>query len=125
MKNILLLMGIALLSLVAAIHAAAALPMIQFRLVVDNPTADSEPMTNVGAGLNPLKQPEVLNVEKTMLLDQTAVKSATAIVHDQLGSFARESWFVKSAATTWHDQFSPDKHSIDRRRRKTIGRSDA
>jgi len=77
MKNILLLMGIALLSLVAAIHATAAPPMLQFRLVVDNPTADSEPMTEVQPDNSPIK-PDVLNVQKAVLLDSSDLKNAKA-----------------------------------------------
>jgi len=77
MKNILLLMGIALLSLVAAAHVTAAPPMIQFRLVVDNPTADSEPMIEVQPD-NPPRQPDVLNVQKTVLLDSSGLKNAKA-----------------------------------------------
>ena len=77
MKNILLLMGIALLSSVAAIHATAAPPMIQFRLVVDNPTADSEPMTEVQPD-NSRIQPDVLNVQKAVLLDSSDLKNAKA-----------------------------------------------
>ena len=76
MKNILLLMGIALLSLVAAAHVTAAPPIIQFRLVVDNPTADSEPMTEAQPDHSPIK-PDVLNVQKAVLLDQSDVKNAT------------------------------------------------
>ena len=60
-------------------------PALQFRLVVDNPTGDSEPMAVVGVN-NPSwsRQPLVLNVQKTVLLDQTAVKSATAVWHNQI-----------------------------------------
>ena len=79
MKNILLLMGIALLSLVAVARVTAAPPIIQFRLVVDNPTADSEPMTIVQSGQSPYP-PEVLNVQKAVLLDSSDVKNATATV---------------------------------------------
>ena len=77
MKNILLLMGIALLLLVAAARATAAPPMIQFRLVVDNPTADSEPMTEVQPD-NSSRPPEVLNVQKAVLLDSSDLKNAKA-----------------------------------------------
>jgi preprotein translocase subunit SecD len=77
MKNILLLMGIALLSLVAAAHVTAAPPMLQFRLVVDNPTADSEPMTEVQPDNSPTK-PDVLNVQKAVLLDSSDLKNAKA-----------------------------------------------
>jgi preprotein translocase subunit SecD len=57
--------------------------MIQFRLVVDNPTADSEQMTVVQPDNSP-RQPEVLNVQKAVLLDSSDVKNATASV-DPLG----------------------------------------
>ena len=81
MKNIVLLMGIALLSLVAAARVTAAPPIIQFRLVVDNPTADSEPMTVVQPNNSPKQpQPEVLNIQKAALLDSSDVKNATASV---------------------------------------------
>jgi len=81
MKNILLLMGIALLSLVAVARVTAAPPIIQFRLVVDNPTADSEPMTVVQPNNSPKQpQPEVLNIQKAALLDSSDVKNATASV---------------------------------------------
>ena len=79
MKNSLLLLGIALLSLSAAVHATAAPPILQFRLVVDNPTADSEQMTVMQPN-NPPRQPEVLNVQKAALLDSSDVKNATASV---------------------------------------------
>ncbi len=80
MKKSLLLLGIAVLSLVSAAHATAAPPMIQFRLVVDNPTADSEQMTAVQPDNSP-RQPDVLNVQKAVLLDSSDVKNATAGVN--------------------------------------------
>ena len=84
MKNILLLMGIVLLSLVIAARAADVPPMIQFRLVVDNPTADSEPMTIVQSGRSPYP-PEVLNVQKEVLLDNSVVKSAMVYSGNKTG----------------------------------------
>lgn len=84
MKTILLLMGIPLLLLVAAARVTAAPPMIQFRLVVDKPTADSEQMTLVQPDNSPRQprqpQPEVLNVQKAVLLDGSDVKNATPSV---------------------------------------------
>lgn len=77
MKNSLLLLGIALLSLVVVTRATAAPPIIQFRLVVDNPTADTEPMTEAQPDNSP-RLPDVLNVQKTVLLDSSDMKIAKA-----------------------------------------------
>ena len=77
MKNSLLFLGIALLSLVAAAHVTAAPPVIQFRLVVDSPTADSEQMRVVQPNNSP-RQPEILNVQKAVLLDSSDLKNAKA-----------------------------------------------
>ena len=76
MKKISQLLAIGLLPLAVVAHAAPAPSVLQFRLVVDNPTADSEQMT-IAQPNNPARQPDVLNVQKEVLLDQTAVKSAT------------------------------------------------
>jgi preprotein translocase subunit SecD len=76
MKNIFPLLVIVLLSLVAVAHAASTPSVLQFRLVMDSPTADSEPMTVVQPN-NSSRQPEVLNVQKEVLLDQSDVKNAT------------------------------------------------
>jgi hypothetical protein len=75
MKNFFRLLAIALLALAAVAHAVPAPSMIQFRLVVDSPTADSEPMTIVQPN-NPSRQPEVLNVQKDVLLDRSDLESA-------------------------------------------------
>ena len=84
MKNILLLLAIAILSSAVASYAASTPSVLQFRLVVDSPTADSEPMNEVQPENSP-RPPEVLNVQKAVLLDQTAVKSALVNV-DNLGN---------------------------------------
>jgi hypothetical protein len=68
MKKIFPLLAIALLSLAGVAHAAPTPSVLQFRWVVDNPTADSEPMTVVQPN-NSSRQPEVLNVQKEVLLD--------------------------------------------------------
>jgi|SRR5208282_1350144 len=81
MKNILLLMGIALLSLAVVAHAASTPSMIQFRLVLGNPTADSEQLTVVQAS-DVTRQPEVLDIQKKVLIDRSDVKSAMVIVND-------------------------------------------
>jgi beta-lactamase regulating signal transducer with metallopeptidase domain len=61
--------------------------VFQMRLVVDAPADDTEPMTNEfknGPAASP-RPAEVLNIAKTILLDQSAVKSAKEI-KDHLGS---------------------------------------
>ena len=77
MKNILLLMGIAILSSAVASCAASTPSVLQFRLVVDSPTADSEPMTEVQPDNSP-RPPEGLNVQKAVLLDSSDLKNAKA-----------------------------------------------
>jgi preprotein translocase subunit SecD len=77
MKRILPLLAVCLLTSAATPTIVYHLPTLQFRLVVDSPTADSEPMTVVAANPHSTR-PEVLNVQKTVLLDQSAVKHATA-----------------------------------------------
>ncbi len=57
-------------------------PAFQIRLVVDVPSVDAEPMSHVvsnHAGSPP--QTETLYVQRTVLLDQTAVKSANVITN--------------------------------------------
>jgi len=78
MKKILLLPAIGFLLLVVVAHAASAPSALQFRLVMDSPTADSEQMTVVQPNNSP-KQPEVLNVQKEVLLDNSIVKNATVV----------------------------------------------
>jgi hypothetical protein len=79
LKRILPLLAICLLSSLAMATSSSNLSLLQFRLVVDIRTDDSEPMT---LGVLDYSQhpprPEVLNVQRTVLLDQTAVKSAVA-----------------------------------------------
>jgi hypothetical protein len=75
MKNFSLLLAIGLLPLAVVAHAALAPSVIQFRLVVDSPTADSEQMT-IAQPNNPSRQPEVLNVQKAVLLDRSDLESA-------------------------------------------------
>ena len=75
MKNILLMLAITLVSLAVVPHAVAAPSMLQFRLVVDSPTADTEQMTIVQPNRSS-RQSEVLNVQKEVLLDRSDVKSA-------------------------------------------------
>ena len=53
-KRMLPLVAVCLLSTVAMAGASSNPVSLQFRLVEDNPTADTEPMTNMGAGPNAL-----------------------------------------------------------------------
>ncbi|MDR3458664.1 MAG: M56 family metallopeptidase [Verrucomicrobiae bacterium] len=63
-----------------------ASPVLQMRLVVDAPSTDTEPMTVVQGGSAAGSRPaETLNIQKTVLLDQTDLKSAK-VTKDNLGS---------------------------------------
>lgn len=53
-------------------------PVFQIRLVLDKPSADSEPMTEI-AHHGYAGETNVLNVQKTVLLDQTALESAIVV----------------------------------------------
>ena len=70
----------ALLISVASLIAASSLPPpFQLRQVLDAPSSDSEPMSIVSK-----EKKETINVHKTVLLDQTALKSAR-VQKDALG----------------------------------------
>jgi preprotein translocase subunit SecD len=83
MKEFLAPLAVGLLSALTMAAASSNPSVLQFRLVADHPTADSEPMTVVQPNNSP-RQPEVFNVQKAVLLDQTAVMRATA-TKDALG----------------------------------------
>ncbi len=69
----------------ALIAALNKTPVFQIRLVTDAPTADSEVMTKIEGMDGGQKQTvEKLNVQKTVLLDETAVQSAR-VNHDDDG----------------------------------------
>jgi hypothetical protein len=76
MRNIRLLLSIAFLWLALAAHAAPTPSVLQFRLVVDNPTPETEQMAVVQPKSSS-RPPEIVNVQKEVLLDQSDVKSAT------------------------------------------------
>jgi hypothetical protein len=63
MKKVFSLLTIAFLSLAVVPHAASAPSMLQFRLVLNNPTGNSEQMTVVQAS-DATRQPEVLDIQK-------------------------------------------------------------
>ena len=79
MKKILPLMAACLITSAAAFAAPFTSPVFQIRLVVDAPSGDSEPMTIVSK-----ERKEVVNVQKPVLLDQTAVESV-GVRTDELG----------------------------------------
>jgi beta-lactamase regulating signal transducer with metallopeptidase domain len=62
----------------------AKTPVFQMRLVLDAPTDDTEAMTNEFQNGSTARAAEVLNLQKTVLLDQTALKSAK-LSKDQRG----------------------------------------
>ena len=73
------MLAICLLAVAAFADATSTPSVLQFRLVLANPTADSEQMTVVQPNHSP-RQPEVLNVQKEVLLDNSVVKNATVVV---------------------------------------------
>jgi preprotein translocase subunit SecD len=79
MKKLLTLMAACLITSGAAFAAPSTSSVFQIRLVLDAPAGDSEPMTVVSK-----ERKEVMNVQKTVLLDQTALKSA-GVRTDALG----------------------------------------
>src|SRR5437867_7985516 len=79
MKKIFPLMAACFITSAAAFAAPFTSPVFQIRLVVDAPSGDSEPMTIVSK-----ERKEVVNVQKSVLLDQTAVESA-GVRTDELG----------------------------------------
>lgn len=83
MKRIPLFLTVCLLTWAVTPAIADNQPLLQFRLVVDRPVADSEQMTQVESNAR-AGSSEVLNVQKAVLLDQTSVKQATTS-RDALG----------------------------------------
>ena len=83
--------------LLTAIAFAASSPgVFQMRLVVDNPTGDSEAMSYVTRDRNQTHT-NLLQVQKTVLLNQTALKSAKA-AKDALGQSVIEITFTEVGA---------------------------
>ena len=75
MKDILLFLAMGLLQIAARADVTSHPSMLQFRLVTDVRTAQTEEMTVVQPAQSP-NQSEVLNVQKEALLDGSDVKSA-------------------------------------------------
>jgi preprotein translocase subunit SecD len=83
MKKFISLIATGLFTMAVAATAAPTPPVFQLRLVVDQPTTNTEPMDFITH--NPQSShTNVLNIEKSVLLDQTALKSA-AVIKDGLG----------------------------------------
>jgi hypothetical protein len=75
MKKLIPLIVACLIVSAAIVAGSSTPPVFQIRLVLDTPSGDSEPMTLVtkyGDNINT----DVLNIQKKVLLDQTALKSA-------------------------------------------------
>jgi preprotein translocase subunit SecD len=76
MKLFFQILGIFLLTVVAIAADSTKPPVFQMRLVVDQPTADSEQFTSQQTNnLNGHVYAEKLDVQKKVLIDQTALKS--------------------------------------------------
>jgi preprotein translocase subunit SecD len=94
MKKLNLLIAACLIWSAAFVTGASAPPIFQMRLIADAASGESEAMTLItrnadGAWTN------VFNVEKTVLLDQTALKSAKA-AQDALGNHVISVEFTKA-----------------------------
>jgi len=76
MRKIVQLISGCLITLAVVAADSSTSPVFQMRLVVDKPSSDTEKMTLVQKGYG-TDQKEVLFVQKTALLDQRALKSAT------------------------------------------------
>jgi preprotein translocase subunit SecD len=71
MKTLIPLMAACLIASSACAADPSTAPVFQMRSVLDAPSGESEPMSIVSR-----ERKEVMNVQKTVLLDQTALKSA-------------------------------------------------
>jgi len=76
MKTLITLIAVCLMAAAAMAADLEAAPIFQMRLVAETPSATSEPMTTVSkAGDQSVTN--TLNVEKAVLIDQAALKSAS------------------------------------------------
>ncbi len=78
MKLSILLSFACIFAAAATVFASPPPPLFQLRLVLDKPSADSEPMTEIRHDRYD-NQTNTLNVQKTVLLDQTALESAKVV----------------------------------------------
>ncbi len=96
MKKSKILTLICLLAATVIALASPEAPIFQMRLVLDAPSADSEPMSYVTHNENHTYT-NLLNIQKTVLLDQTALESAKPDT-DALGQPIIDINFTKSGA---------------------------
>jgi preprotein translocase subunit SecD len=75
MKKLIQSIAVCIIASLAVAADSSAAPVFQMRLVLDTPSGDSEPMTLITKNKNNTYT-NVLNVQKTVLLDHTALKSA-------------------------------------------------
>jgi hypothetical protein len=85
-----------LMAATAIAVAAPAGPVFEMRLVLDGPASDTEPMYEITHN-GSITATNVVHVQKTILLDQTAVKSAKAS-KDALGQPLIEIAFTDAGA---------------------------
>ena len=96
MKKPNILTLICVLATTAITFASPAPPIFQMRLVLDAPSGDSQPMSYITHNQNSTYT-NVLNVQKTALLDQTALESAKPGT-DALGQPVIDITFTRSGA---------------------------
>ena len=96
MKKFISLIATGLFTMAVAATAAPSPPVFQLRLVVDQPTTNTEPMDFIIHNSDG-NYTNVLNIEKSVLLDQTALKSA-AVIKDGLGHPAISLEFTDTGA---------------------------
>ena len=96
MKKLIAFIAVCFISAAAAAAGSSAPPVFQMRLVLDAPSGDSEVMMLV-IKIKNSPHTNALNVQKTVLLDQTALKSATAAT-DALGQPVIEITFTDAGA---------------------------
>src|SRR5208282_5070819 len=84
MKKLLATLTICLVTVVAMAAASAKPPVFQMRLVVETPSADSEQLICQSTNKETSRVfVEKLDVQKKVLLDQTALKSAVVSTNRQ------------------------------------------
>jgi len=84
MKLLFQIVGICLLTIVAVAADSTKLPVFQMRLVLDEPTVDSEQFTSQQTNkLNGNVYTEKFDLQKKILIDQTALKSVATSTNFQ------------------------------------------
>ena len=83
MKTLIALLASCLITAAAIAADIEATPIFQMRLVAETPTTTSEPMVQMSKSNDHIMK-ETVNVEKAVLIDQKALKSAS-VGKDSLG----------------------------------------